>query len=225
MDDELKNFMEETERAERQMRIAQLELQIADLQAQVAELRGIDTIFLGDIGAWLDEREIELKKAARKLSADAVSDIIEMMTTQLRIARKQLKRGDKNNLKISVMILCENWNRLMQNKSLQSEKSFSARQSASGRKGANSVHAGKKLIKNIIFELAKRKDGLGDPIPADELWGDLFNCLDEKEASPEEVENRIKAYKTINYYNPDTETEEKIEYQTFRDKLKRARKK
>lgn len=210
MDDELKKMMEETDRADR--------------QRHIAELKAIDTIFPDDIGAWLDILEANMKRAEQKLSADAAGDINEMMKTQLRVARKQLLMNDRDNLKISVMTLRDNWERLNINKSFYSGNTYSTQQSIKGIKGAEVRHAGKEIINEIILDFAKRKDVLGDPIPPNELWEELIGCLDERGAQPEEIDNIRNDYKFIEYRNPVTDVVQKMEYQTFRDKLTRIRK-
>lgn len=182
-----------------------------------------------DPAKWLDRLEEKLKiklrdRTIKKMPDDAAGDILELLAEQLQLARNEMRKGDEVNLKINLMLLDENWERLIINKSFYSGKTYSSGQSIKGKIGAKVLHEGKELIKEIILDFAKRKDVLGAPIPADELWGELFGRLDDKGAEPEEVPHRIKDYESIKYRNPDTGGDEKIEYQTFRDNLKEFRK-
>lgn len=182
-----------------------------------------------DPAKWLDRLEERLKitlrdRTTKKMPDEATGDILELLAEQLQLARNEMRKGDEVNLKINVMLLDENWERLIINKSFYSGKTYSSGQSIKGKIGAEVRHAGKEFIKEIILDFAKREDALGAPIQANELWGELFGCLDDRGAEPEEIDHRIKELKRINFYNPITICEDKIIYKDFRDKLTKIRK-
>lgn len=64
---------------------------------------------------------------------------------------------------------------------------YSKTQSRKGKISAANLHAGKQATSDIIKQLAKRTDVLGDPLPPAELWSEFFGALDEDGLGPIEV--------------------------------------
>lgn len=74
---------------------------------------------------------------------------------------------------------------------------YSKDQRERGRKGGEKRWAGYRTLESVYRALAERTDELGDPVPSNELWPELYSFLDDKKLNPAEIEHEADIQKDV----------------------------
>ena len=74
---------------------------------------------------------------------------------------------------------------------------YSQDQSDRGRAGADARWQGVRELSEVYEKLARRRDELGDPAPANELWPEFYDFLNYRSFRPKEIEHETDMRKDV----------------------------
>lgn len=78
---------------------------------------------------------------------------------------------------------------------------------------------GRDVLAEVLTTLARKTDTLGDPLPSEELWPQLYSSLEERQLEPEEIEDEDPRKRAIKFNN------DQVTFGTFENRLSQIRSK
>lgn len=173
-------------------------------------------IFLDDAVSRI-HTESTLPEKATEEAKNAVNENKRLILAQIEQAETHLNSGDRDNLKVTVLTIIKNFERLHYNVNKSFGDGYRNAQSERGKTGALtrwSKEDAEEQCRKCIKLLARDKDAE----PA-ELWPQLQGDLDREGLAPQEPEPHLKGDDQYYLYADNS----KITYSTFRKLINRSR--